>query len=53
MASSALEPLDVEVTSKQLETPLPYRKGQFTCSLTDISVYRKVGLQDAEVGEDI
>ena len=51
--SSALEPLDVEVTSEQLENPLPYREGQFICSPVHILVHRKVDLQDAEVNEDI
>ena len=53
MTSFALDPLAVEVTSEQLETPLPYREGQFIFSPTDISVHRKVDLQDTEVSEDI
>ena len=53
MTSLALEPLAVEVTSEQLENPLPYREGQFICSPADISMHRKVGLQDAEVSDDI
>ena len=31
------------------ENPLPYREGQFIYSPADISVHRKVDLQDAEV----
>ena len=53
MISSVLELVAVEVTSGGLETPLPYQEGQFMCSPTDISVYRKVDLKDAEVSEDI
>ena len=53
MSSSALEPLDVEVTSEQPKDPLCYREGHFVCSPADISVHRKVDLQDAEVSKDI
>ena len=53
MTSWVLEPLALEVASEGLENPLPYRKGQFICSPADISVYRKVDLQDAEVSEKI
>ena len=42
-----------EVTSQQLRNPLTYREGQFICSPADISVNRKVDLQDAKVSEDI
>ena len=51
--SSAVEPLALEVTSQQLENPSPYRESKFICSPADISVHRKVGLQDAEESEDI
>ena len=44
MTSSVLEPLAAEVTSKQCENPLPYRKGQFICSPADTLVHRKVDL---------
>ena len=49
MTSSALEPLDLEVTAEQPKNPLLYRVGQFFCSSADIAVNRKVNLQDAEV----
>ena len=51
--SSAMEPLDLEVTAEHPDNPLPYREGQFICSPSDISVHRKVDLQDAGVGENI
>ena len=44
MTSLVLETLAVEVISEQLETPLPYREGQFICSPADIPVHRKVDL---------
>ena len=53
MNSSALEPLPLQVTSEQPENPLPYREGQFICSPADVSVHRKVDLQDAEVRENV
>ena len=34
------------MTSEQLQNPLPCRKGQLICSQADISVHRKVDLQD-------
>ena len=49
MTSSALKPLALELTSEQPENPLPHREGQFICSPGDISMHRKVDLQDAEV----
>ena len=48
----ASEPLALEVTSEQLENPSSYREGQFICSPADISMHRKVELQDAEVSQD-
>ena len=53
MTSLALEPLALEATSEQPESPSPYREGQFISSPADISVHRKVHLQDAGVSEDI
>ena len=51
--SLALEPLALEVTAEQPKNPLPYREGQFICSPAEISVHRKVDLQDAEISESI
>ena len=53
MTSLALEPLALEVTAEHPGNPLPHREGQFICSPADISVYRKVDLQDTEVSENI
>ena len=53
MTSSALEPLALEVTAEQPENPLPYREDQLICSPADISVHRKVHMEDAEVSENI
>ena len=51
ITSLALEPLALKVIGEQPENPLPQREGQFICSPADISVHRKVHLQDAEVSE--
>ena len=40
-------------TAEQPDTPLPYSKGQFICSPSDISVHRNVDLKDAEVSKNI
>ena len=53
MTSTALEPLALEVASEYPKNPLPYKEGQFICSPADISVHRKVDLQDGEVSENI
>ena len=53
ITSLALELSTLEVTSEQPEHLLPYREGQFICSTADISVHRKVYLQDAQVSKDI
>ena len=53
MTSIALEPLTFEVTAEHPKNPLPYKEGQFICVPADISVHRKVDLQDAEVSENI
>ena len=49
ITSFALEPLALEVTGEKPQNPLPYRRGQFISSPADISVHRKVDLQDMEV----
>ena len=40
------------MTSEQSANPLPYREGQFICSPANISVHRKVDLQDVQEGEN-
>ena len=50
---SAMEPLASEVMAEHPKNPLTYREGQFICSPADISLHRKVDLQDAEVSENI
>ena len=51
--SSAMEPLALKMMDEHPENPLPYEESQFICSLANISVHRKVDLQDAEVSENI
>ena len=53
MTSSATGPLALEVMAEHPENPLPSREGQFICSQADISVPRKVDLQDVELSENI
>ena len=53
MISSALELLALEVISEQPENPLSFKEGQFICYPADISVHKKVNLQDTEVNESI
>ena len=48
-----MEPLALGVMADLPENPLPYREGQFISSPADISVHRKVDLQDMEVCENI
>ena len=48
-----MEQLALEVMAEHPENPLPYREGQFICSPADISVDRKVDLQDVEASENI
>ena len=51
MTSLALESLVLEVTAEQPGNQLHYREGQFICSPADISVHRKVDLQDVDVSD--
>ena len=48
-----MEPLALEVMAEYPENLLPYREGQSMCSPADISVHKKVDLQDAEESENI
>ena len=48
-----LASLNLGVTAEQPEKQLPYREGQFTSSIADFTVHRKVDLQDAKVSDSI
>ena len=43
---SVWEPLALEVRTQLPQNQLPYREGQFICSMADISLHGKLDLQD-------
>ena len=51
--NAAIESLALEVTAEHPENLLPYSEGKSVCSPADISVHRRVDLQDVEVSENI
>ena len=50
-ASTASKPLTLDVLAGNTQSVQQYEEGKFICSLADISVYRKVDLQDTDACE--